>query len=102
MANKQSDEEKVIASAKEQKNTSTRMHVKIHAPYKTYFDGEAISLTAENDTGVFDILAQHHNFITILRPCDIVVKTEDGEQKVRVQQGVMHVKSDEVIVFLDV
>ncbi|MCA1806930.1 MAG: hypothetical protein LC687_03575 [Actinobacteria bacterium] len=101
MAEAQSDEDKVVQTGKGQSN-STRMHVKIHAPYKTYFDGEATSITAENDTGVFDVLAQHHNFMTILRPCEIHVRADDGDQKIQVQQGVMHVKADEVVVFLDV
>lgn len=102
MADKQSAEDQIVESLKKQGGDDTHMHVKVHAPYKTYFDAQAISLTAENDTGVFDVLAQHHNFMTILRPCTIHIRTDDGEQKIQVQQGVMHVKKDEVVVFLDV
>ncbi len=79
------------------------MHVKVHAPYKTYFDGEAVSISAVNDTGNFDVLGKHHRFISILAKGDIVIRKPDGEKEtISIQQGVMHVKSNEVVVFLDV
>lgn len=79
-----------------------KMYVKVYAPFKTYFDGVADSISASNDTGPFDILPSHHNFMTLLSPCDIVVRSEHGEEKVNITRGVMHVKADRVIVFLDV
>lgn len=79
------------------------MHVKIYSPYKVYFDGEAKSISAESATGPFDILPKHHNFITLLEPCDAVVRTTRGEeQTVRISGGVMHVKADDLVIFLDV
>lgn len=81
---------------------SAIMYVKIYAPFKVYFDGQATSVSAVNDTGPFDILPQHHNFITLLNACDIIVRTSTDEQKISIARGIMHVKSDKVIVFLDV
>jgi F0F1-type ATP synthase epsilon subunit len=78
------------------------MHVKVYAPFKVYFDGEASSISAVNMTGPFDVLPQHHNFMTLLSAGDIVVRNERGEDKITISRGVMHVKKDEVIVFLDV
>ena len=53
-------------------NKVATMHLKIYSPYKVYFDGEAVSVSAESATGPFDILPKHHNFITLLEPCDTV------------------------------
>ncbi|HSX53011.1 MAG TPA: hypothetical protein VLF90_01420 [Patescibacteria group bacterium] len=79
------------------------MHIKVYSPFKVYFDGDGFSITAVNDTGPFDILPRHHNFMTLLNPCDVVVNPLNGsEQKFPITRGVMHVKSDKVIVFLDV
>jgi F0F1-type ATP synthase epsilon subunit len=78
------------------------MHVKVYAPFKVYYDGQAESISAENDTGPFDILPKHHHFISLLSPCEIVVRNEVKEEKVKITRGIMHVKADEVIVFLDV
>jgi len=79
------------------------MEIKVTSPFKTYFDGTAFSITAENDTGVFDILPTHHNFISLLKPCTLIIRTVAGEeQKIDIGGGLMHVKADRVIVFLDI
>ncbi len=81
----------------------TQMHIKVYSPYRDYYDGQAFSISAANETGAFDILPQHHNFISLLSPCELVLRTVDqGEQRIRISGGIMHVKADEVIVFLDV
>lgn len=80
----------------------THMHVKVYAPFKVYFDGQAISISAVNDTGPFDVLTKHHNFMTLINTGDVVVRTDKGEERIPIQRGIMHVKKDEVIVFLDV
>lgn len=82
--------------------TPNGMHVKIYAPFKTYFDGPADSVSAVNDTGPFDVLGKHHNFMTLLNQCEVVVRTGAEEQKIAISRGVMHVKDNQVIVFLDV
>jgi F-type H+-transporting ATPase subunit epsilon len=79
------------------------MRIKVHSPYRDYFDGSAFSITAENRTGPFDILPKHHNFISLLSPCEVIIRTvKKGDQRIRISGGIIHVKADEVIVFLDV
>lgn len=79
------------------------MQVKIYAPFRTYFEGQAESVSAVNDTGPFDVLGKHKNFITLLKPCTITVRVpQRPDFNLQVEQGVMHVKSDKVAVFLDV
>ncbi len=79
------------------------VNVKIYSPFKVYFNGPAKSISAENDTGPFDILPKHHNFMTLLNAGEIkVAKASGGEQRYRIARGVMHVKKNQVIVFLDV
>lgn len=95
-------EEKVSSETKQGTAESTSMYVKVYAPYKVYFEGDAESISAASQTGPFDILPRHHNFITLLVACDIVVRTKAGEEKIRIQGGIMHVKADSVVVFLDV
>ncbi len=95
--------EPVIEKTDSKIEDGVNMHVKVYAPFKTYFDGMAESISAINDTGAFDILPKHHNFMTLISPCDIIVRTgPDKEEKIKINHGIMHVKADEVIVFLDV
>lgn len=77
-------------------------HLKIYSPFKIYFDEPAYSITAENDTGPFDILAVHHNFMTLINPCEMLIEMPRGQEKIAIERGVMHVKANEVTVFLDV
>jgi F0F1-type ATP synthase epsilon subunit len=93
------DDGRPVALNKTEKLT---MHVKVYSPFKVYFNQNAYSVSGENATGPFDILPHHHNFISLLKPCDLVLRTEAGEPKVKIGGGIMYVKADEVTVFLDV
>lgn len=109
------DEEAGVETAREQeenqaavelnvpsKKGTLSMDVKIHSPFKSYYEGEAFSVSGENETGAFDILPTHHNFITLLSPCELIIRSSLGDQKIQISGGIMHVKADKVIVFLDV
>lgn len=78
------------------------VHVKVYSPYKTYFDDDVYSISAINATGPFDVLPMHHNFMTLLTPCELTIDTDAGMTRIRIARGIMHVKKDKVIVFLDV
>jgi F0F1-type ATP synthase epsilon subunit len=79
------------------------LKVKVAAPFRTYFDEQAVSISGVNRTGPFDILPGHHNFITLLEASELNIHTPANEEKrIRINGGVMHVKADAVNVFLDV
>lgn len=80
------------------------MRVKVQSPQQVFFDEMAVSISAANATGPFDILPQHHNFITLLDACVLLIRRPgpQAEQRIKIAAGLMHVKQDEVTVFLDV
>lgn len=78
------------------------MAVKVYAPFKIYFEGDAYSLSAVNATGPFDILPHHRNFLCMLVPCDLTVQTLHGPQTIKISRALMHVKADRIAVFVDV
>lgn len=78
------------------------MAVKVYAPFKVYYEGDAYSVSAVNETGPFDILPRHHNFLCMLVPCTLKVRTPTGEKSVKIHRALMHVKADKVVVFMDV
>lgn len=83
--------------------TEESIKVKVYSPYRVYYEGMAFSISAVNETGPFDILPKHFNFICLLLPCKITVRTvNDGTQQIEISGGMMHVKADSVIVFLDI
>jgi F0F1-type ATP synthase epsilon subunit len=78
-------------------------YLKVYSPFKVYYEDNVNSISAVNDTGPFDILAHHHNFITLLNSCNLVIRTVGKEDTIIIiSRGIMQVKTDRVIVFLDV
>ena len=94
--------EKAQQAKEKYRDTHPLMHIKVYSPYKVYFDEEGESISAVNATGPFDILPQHHRFMTLLSPCEMVVRTKQRQEKIRISGGLMHVKADQVTVFLDI
>ena len=83
-------------------NGKPTMKVKVYAPFKVYFEGDAYSISAINSTGPFDVLPKHHNFLCMLVPCMLKVSGVGGEKEIKVSRALMHVKADYVAVFMDV
>lgn len=80
-----------------------QFRLKVYSPFRVYFEGYVLSISAKNDTGPFDILPSHHNFLALLSPCDLVIRQSDLKDiKIKITRGIMQVKSDYVVVFLDV
>lgn len=78
------------------------MAIKVYAPFQVYFEGEGYSVSAVNETGPFDILPHHHNFLCMLAPCNLVIKSPQGEKTIKVHRALMRVTADKVDVFMDV
>jgi len=97
------------AAAKVARNADARskptMHVKVYSPFKVYYDEDSYSISAVNATGPFDILPHHHNFMSLLGACELIVRPVSGpqpEQHIKISGGLMYVKADKITVFLDV
>ena len=98
----QANTDQATASPKQEVNSS-ELKVKVYSPFNTYYDVPADSISAENDTGPFDVLVNHKNFLTLLNPCDVTVRREGQDDEViSIARGLMHVHQNQVIIFLDV
>jgi hypothetical protein len=88
----------------EEKAPPGQMFIKVYSPFKSYYEGLGKSISAANDTGPFDILPGHHRFLTLISTCEIDIQTADGTEvdKIKIDRGIMYVKTDRVTVFLDV
>lgn len=76
--------------------------LKIYSPYRVYYEDIAQSVSGENETGPFDVLKNHKNFLTLLPAGELTVRNYRGKESIKINRGVMHVKSNTVTVFLDV
>jgi len=100
-------EETAAARAAREAAASARpiVRVKVYSPFKVYYDADSFSISAINATGPFDILPHHHNFMSLLGACELIVRPVNGpppEQHIKISGGLMHVKADKITVFLDI
>lgn len=80
----------------------TRFKVKILSPYQTYFVGEAVSLSASNRSGDFDILAGHANFFSLVDGGAVVVNTGFQRVEFPITRGIIRVNRDGVTLFANI
>ena len=95
--------ENIVDSNKELRQAPRdKLNVLVYAPFKTYFDGLADSVSARNSKGMFDVLPMHHSFIALLASGYVTINSRHGVQKIEISKGLMHVNQNLVTVFLDV
>jgi F0F1-type ATP synthase epsilon subunit len=76
--------------------------IKIVSPYQTYYQGQAVSLSASNRTGPFDVLAGHINFFSLLTGGTVVLNTGFQRLEFQIARGIIRVNHDDVTLFADV
>ena len=82
-----------------------KLYVQVLSPTKTLAEGTAYAISAVNETGPFDILADHAHFFTLLSEGDIrIMATPNPEEAVRipVNKGLMKVSDNTVTLFVDI
>jgi hypothetical protein len=82
--------------------TPERLTVKIFSPYQVFYQGSAVSVTANNKTGPFDILFNHSNFFSLLPPGVIKVNTGFETIDIEVNSGILRVAQNTVTLFANV
>jgi F0F1-type ATP synthase epsilon subunit len=78
------------------------MSVRVLAPTNKLYEGAAVSITARNKVGPFDILAGHANFFSLLPECQVVINTGSQNLTFPISKGLLKVKSNEATLFVDI
>lgn len=79
-----------------------RFKIKIFSPYQVYYQGEAVSLSAQNRTGPFDVLPGHINFFSLLTGGTVVLNTGYQRLEFQIARGILRVNHDDLTLFADV
>ncbi len=86
------------------KTPSTNQHLTVsaRAPFEVYYEGTAQVVSAENKIGPFDILPGHADFFSMLKPCEIIIETDQPEPIViKVSNGIITVRDNDVLLFVN-
>lgn len=66
------------------------------------FQGQIEAVSSFNEKGVFDVLSQHANFITLIKQAVILHLLDKSEKRIELQSGVLKVRDNNVEVYLGI
>jgi len=78
-----------------------KIHLTVRNRMKILFDEEVKSVSSKNDTGVFDILSEHSNFISLITSPLIIRKLDGKKQEITFKNGLIKVKDNAVFCYID-
>jgi F0F1-type ATP synthase epsilon subunit len=65
------------------------------------YSGQAFAVSAINDKGPFDILAEHESFITLIKDVIIVRSTPEEKKEIQIDNGILRVYKDNVHIYVN-
>ena len=79
------------------------LQVRILSPKKMIFLGQAEAVTSVNTTGKFDILAEHANFITLIKNQPITIHKKQGESvEFTFNLAILYALNNTVTIYTDI
>lgn len=82
-------------------NETPQLNVIARAPFHVYYEGPAEVVSAANKVGPFDILPRHADFFSVLKPCDVTIITPDEPVIFHIDSGIITVRDNEVMLFVN-
>jgi F-type H+-transporting ATPase subunit epsilon len=84
-----------------QKSTAARLNVIAREPFHKYYEGPAKAVSAANQVGEFDILPGHADFFSVMTAGEVSIDTDDGPVSFAVSSGIITVRDDQVMLFVN-
>lgn len=82
-------------------NPSTTLTVVVRNKEKILYSGQAQAVTSVNDKGVFDVLPQHENFITIIKEKVIIHPTLKENMEIQIENGIVRIYKDKAYIYVN-
>lgn len=83
------------------KEAAQQLKVIARAPFQIYYEGPATVVSAENKVGKFDVLPGHADFFSMLTPGPVIIETDGDPVNFDITNGIVTVRDDEVLLFVD-
>jgi F-type H+-transporting ATPase subunit epsilon len=81
---------------------NVNFHLKVVSREGIVYEGDVSSITSYNDLGVFDVLAQHANFISLVNTGLIIREAEEVEKEIKFDNALMKVNRNQVEVYVGI
>lgn len=82
-------------------SSDTRINVVIRNREKILLEEKVNGITSYNDRGVFDVLYEHENFISLIKQSLIIHRNGVKDQEIKIENGIMRVYQNNVYLYLN-
>ena len=76
------------------------LHVSVRNREKIIYDSAALAVSSVNEKGIFDILPEHINFITMIKDSLTIHKPDKTDQEYKIRTGLMRVQRNVVEIYV--
>ena len=83
------------------KAAKNQLSVIARAPFHVYYNGKANMVSGANPVGKFDILPGHADFFSVMSPGDVNIETNEEVINFPIVSGIITVRQDEVMLFVN-
>ena len=66
------------------------------------FSGKVKAVSSYNEKGLFDILSEHENFISLIYEKIVIHKNDDTKEEVKIDNGVLRVYKNNVNIYVGI
>jgi F0F1-type ATP synthase epsilon subunit len=84
------------------KKATTLLTVKARAPFHVFYEGPAKSVSGANSVGKFDVLPGHADFFSVMTTSEVIIETDKEPVVFTVSSGIITVRRDEVLLFVNI
>lgn len=85
---------------KKEETDKNFIHVFVMTGDSVVFDSKATSVSSRNETGRFDILPLHTNFISIVREFILIQINAEQKKEIVIKSGILRVYENNVQIFV--
>jgi F0F1-type ATP synthase epsilon subunit len=65
------------------------------------YSGQAFAVSAMNDKGPFDVLAEHESFISLIKGKITIHTTPEQKREIQIENGILRTYKDKVYVYVN-
>lgn len=66
----------------------------------TIYDDKVEAVSSKNDKGIFDVLPEHENFISVIKENIVIHKKINENQEMKIENGILRVYKNKVNIYI--
>jgi len=78
------------------------LNLVIRTKQGTLYNDKVAAVSSKNDKGVFDILPEHENFISIIKESIVIHKKINENQEMKIENGILRVYKNKVNIYIGI